>query len=45
MYKKEYDIFVANTCYGKDEEIIEFKTALNDFKEVKEFVLDTINSR
>lgn len=45
IYKKEYDTFVANMCYGTDEETIEFKTALNDFKEIKDFALDVINSK
>ncbi len=42
IYKKEYETFVANMCYGKDDEIIEFKTALNDFKGIRDFVLEKI---
>ena len=44
MYKKEYEGFVANMCYGRDNEITSFNTALNDFKEVKEFAIERINA-
>ncbi len=44
MYKKEYESFVNNMCYGKDNEIINFNTALNDFKEIKEFAIERINT-
>lgn len=44
MYKKEYENFVDNMCYGKDNEIINFNTALNDFKEIKEFAVEKINT-
>ena len=44
IYKKEYENFVDNMCYGKDNEIINFNTALNDFKEIKEFAVEKINT-
>lgn len=39
MYKKEYENFVFNMCYGKDEEIITFKTALGNFEKIMNFIL------
>ena len=39
MYKKEYENFVFNMCYGRDEEIITFKTALGNFEKIMNFIL------
>ena len=44
MYKKEYENFVANMCYGRDDEITDFNTALNDFRKIKDFAIAKLNA-